>query len=453
MFYDFVILYEVPQRELESVALISYELERRGYTCAVINAAFVNPSILRKQYRNKVKVLIVESLYGDGTIANLVYRIFGKVPQIVNLRWEQIYTNENEGNQYYGGYPHERATDAWHICWGGGIRKNLIKSGVKPAKAVMTGPVHMDFLRPEFSQFYLDKEHLFKLYGLAVDCTTVLFISSFSYTDISSYQKSVISRQLRINKTETINEFISLSRKSKMGILCWIEKLLLDHNDLQFIYRPHPMEKQDKALFELEKKYPNFRVISEFSVKQWILACDLIYNWYSTAAAEAFFAGKSTFLLRPYAISHNRDIPFFTGLKTLESYKDFSDSLQSNCKPIISSAIIFQYYDVDETLFSYVRLCNFLEELIKKNIEPFKWDKDLIIKCKKYAIKQRIYYSIHRLACTIYAFFTERMGLPCFEFADIRLKNYRDEIHRIEKLDNNVLSVKERLSKIINGKF
>ena len=34
--YDFLFLYEVKNRELESLCLLKYELERRGYSVAIV---------------------------------------------------------------------------------------------------------------------------------------------------------------------------------------------------------------------------------------------------------------------------------------------------------------------------------------------------------------------------------------------------------------------------------
>lgn len=381
---DFLIIYELVQREMENVALLSAELENRGYTVELVKFPFKNISKLRKKYLNNVKVVLTQSMYSEAVLHNLVYHIAGKVQKIVNLQWEQIGTVSDEENNCSARMPKGSAKNVPHICWGGRPQEMLIKAGMDENRAVITGPIQMDFLREEFDAYYKGREELYKEFEIPCDKKTALFISSLSYT---SLDENEIHRLEKALGEEFVTVFRDVSIKTQKAVLEWIGKALSEDEELIFIYRPHPAEAGSKLLKEAQKKYSRFFVINKYSVKQWIKRCDIIYNWFSTSAAEVYYAGKNAFVLRPVELPGKYEVALLKDCSFITSYEEFRDSLCKKEGITVSEEIIKRYYDVSEVP-SYVRLTDFLEKVINTNEFDYKWSKETQKFCKAHYKKR-----------------------------------------------------------------
>lgn len=387
---DFLIVYELVQREMENVALLGAELERRGYCVELVKFPFINISKLRKKYLNNVKVVLCQSMYDEAVLHNLVYHIAGKVEKIVNLQWEQIGTVSDEQNNCSARMPKGSAKNIPHICWGKRPQEMLINAGMDEKRTVITGPIQMDFLREEFDSYYKSRAELYKEFEIPSDKKTALFISSLSYT---SLDENEIHRLEKALGKEFVTVFRDVSIRTQRAVLEWIGKALSEDEELIFIYRPHPAEAGSEILREAQKKYNRFFVINKYSVKQWIKRCDMIYNWFSTSAAEVHYAGKSAFVLRPVELPEKYEVALLKDCSFITSYEEFAGSLCEKEGITVSEERINSYYDVSDVP-AYVRLADFLEKVIKTNEFDYKWSKETQKFCKSYYRKRVLHISL-----------------------------------------------------------
>lgn len=353
---DFLILYEHRARELENVCLIKCELEIRGYSVDILNIQDYN----RLSYLFKgARVILTPALYDNTDFYYHVNTIVGKINKVVNLHWEQVLSDYWEELKFHN--PREKATYASHICWGEASHTRLTTIGVK--NAVKTGPIHFDFLRPEFKEYYLSKSELLNIHGIDAQKKIVLYISSFT---LASMDESSIANSSKRLGTD-MSDFHKSMLESKKETLKWIEQLLESKLCLEFIYRPHPNELSDESLKALERKYSNFRVISDHSVKQWILTSDKIFTWISTSIAESFFAGKYCGILRPIPFNPKLEPVIYKGAEHINTLSQFIKAvdMQEERSVSIDSKLIKEHYDYDNCMPSYIRVCNFLENVYK----------------------------------------------------------------------------------------
>ena len=231
---DVVITYELPQRELENAMLLKSYLTLCGYSCDIVKFPFENHRALRKKYFNKVKCVIVESLYDETVVYDLVYSAFGKVKYILNSQCEQIRSNrfEKDPNSYSN--PKGIAKKAYHLCWGERIAELLQASGVSRDKTVVVGPVQMDFLRKQFQNYYIDASTIKKKYGIDETKKVALFISSFSFANLTLSGKK--TSEIKLGK-EFVDYLSSVSKESQEKICEWFDTFLSSHEDFIIIYR------------------------------------------------------------------------------------------------------------------------------------------------------------------------------------------------------------------------
>jgi len=359
---DFLINYEHKARELDSVCLIKAELERRGYT--VDFSCPYDEDRIRQVQRRKAKVVLASALYNDSCLHYFVYSLAGFCRKVVNLQWEQSLTNQDESDPSFYQNPKEYAKEALHLCWGEESKNRLLRAGVSSGKAVVVGPVQMDTLRPEFNDFYFDKNDIGRQFCLDVTKNWVLFISSFTFVNMTDEE---YRNELRCMGTR-LDYFRHLSIISKQEIINWLELAINKYPDKIFIYRPHPSENGDESLLEIETKYQNFHIVKDLSVKQWIKCSDKILTWYSTSAAEVFFSGKSCSILRPVEIPYEWEVSIYRNARMISDAEIFLQDLENNDGPFpLDTALIYSYYQVQDTTPAYMRICDVLERVLNTN--------------------------------------------------------------------------------------
>ena len=356
---DFLINYEHKAREFDAVCLIKTELERRGYT--VEFTCTYDEDRVRFIDRKPARVVLASALYNDACLYGFVYSIAGFCKKVVNLQWEQSLTNQDESDPNFYQNPKGYAIEALHLCWGEEPRNRLLRAGVSPDRAVVTGPVQMDTLRPEFKDFYLHKEELASQFGLDAGREWILFISSFTFVNMSDEE---YNKELEC-MGERLNDFRLLSIQSKQKVINWLERAISNYPGKLFIYRPHPSENGDESLIDLEGKCRNFRIINDLSVKQWIKCCDKILTWYSTSAAEVFFSGKSCSILRPMEIPSEWEVSTYRNAYLITNIDDFLDALERSDAPFpLDTSLVSNYYQVQQDVPAYVRVCDVLEAVL-----------------------------------------------------------------------------------------
>jgi surface carbohydrate biosynthesis protein len=365
---DFLISYEHKSRELESVLLIKIELEKRGYS-VLIHGLYDNDfDRYRSLKKNNPRVVIVPAAYDYGILSCFAYNLVGLKKKVVNLQWEQILSLKEEADRNGYHNPKGLAKQAVHLCWGEKSRTRLINSGVSPKNAIITGPVHLDLLRPEFNEYFISKEKLSIQFNLDISKEWILFISSFSYCSLSDVQLNTIAQSYGIDDT---NYFKHFSIESKNEILNWFERILEDEPNRILIYRPHPEEMgKDARLLALERKYSNFRVVSEHALKHWVKASDSIYNWYSTSMADIYFSKKPCQILRPIQIINEQEVSIFEEANFITTFDEFRDCLKNNYfKNPLSNEIMKCYYDLHlDNTPAYSRVCDILEQVYHSNL-------------------------------------------------------------------------------------
>lgn len=351
---DILIIYEHKARELESVCLLKAEMEKRGYKVNIMNLYEFN-IFTRLKYLLFVqpKVILTSAIKNNSYLYHHVYRLVGDIRKIINLQWEQVFSPENIESQL----PRENAIYCTHICWGDNTQSNLFERDIK--NAILTGPIHLDFLRKEFRGIYIDREKLFTEFGIK-GRNVFLFISSFAWNNLSDDEIRSFTNELNID----VKKICRLTSESKKQILNWFENLLKLREDITVVYRPHPAEYEDNLIKSMEEKYDNFKIIRKYSIKQWIVASDKTYNWMSTSIVETYFAQKNTYILRPIDIGCIE--PFiFENADKIGNYDEFLKTVdeKGETKFPISKTNINKYYHLDEDIPSFMKICNLIEDV------------------------------------------------------------------------------------------
>lgn len=396
---DFLITYEHKAREIESVLLLKILLERKGYSVMLYPWYAETREMQEIVKKDPPKVFVISATYNEDNFRTFVTRVVGFANKIINLRWEQVFTVEDENIpidiNLPAFYPSGIVREVVHVCWGVEEQRQLIARGVKKEKAALIGHIGMDYLRPEFRNLMPSKEEISELYHLDLSKKWALFISSFT---VYEYDKRTEQEHRTLTGNLGVEEvFIKACIESRKLLLEWFEHVLEEVNDTIIIYRPHPNEaKTPKELSALEAKYDNFRVISDLSVKQWINVSDIIYNWFSSSFADIAFLGKKSFLLRPYYISPEYDYKALSIQPQISTYDDFYKSLNKSFysdseKNLEFNSIIHEYYDND--MYgepAYIKAVNLFEKVYNTSELDIHYPIRFIIESKVLFLNRKI---------------------------------------------------------------
>ena len=358
---DVLLQYEIKSREIENLCLLKYELEKRGYSVKIImqieSFFFYHPPI-------DAKLVVVPEYYGKRMQHYIASHTF-TTEKILNMMWEQVFNSNEENNKDTIHAIVDWARDASHIAWGTNMRdRQIYEWGCDPSHVFMTGHLTLDFLRMPLISYYDSKENLFTEFGIPMDKKAHLFISSLAYADADIR----LLRSSNVEKNdENLMKYKKLCADTRKEILTWFEKILDMDEDSVIIYRPHPEEKGNDALYELAKRQNRFFIIRDKSVKQWIIACDKIYTWMSTSITEIIASGKDFNVLRPIMIPQKYDIKMFSEIEHISTFDEFQEDYFSNTHQDKSAIInsLKKYYYIPQEKFTYELVCDAIEQILK----------------------------------------------------------------------------------------
>jgi surface carbohydrate biosynthesis protein len=362
-----LIVYERKNRELETAVLLREKLRNLGLECKITQFYWGYDFNL---FSSAPDVLIVPHLYSGASVARLIGR-YGRPKAIINLQYEQVLSEKWEKLGHHN--PSDVAQNAIHVCWGKATFDRLRDFGVPSKNLLMIGAPHLDLLSQVDSEAYVaHKKSLSKQFGLSANCKWVLFLSSFTYADISLHR-------LRMNESvsgSNLSDFVEIHTKSRNEIIGWLEAALIDNPEKLFVYRPHPDELSLDNVELLKTKYSNFKVISFGSAKQWILASDTILSWYSTTVVESHYLKKRYQILRPLDLPDYFDSVLLKKAKFLIEKSEFlsclNEKVDLSILPLKDTDVADYYDNIDGSIASdKLSLC-ILKILESEDFQDFK---------------------------------------------------------------------------------
>jgi len=115
----------------------------------------------------------------------------------------------------------------------------------------------------------------------------------------------------------------------------------------------------------MESEFGNFKVIHDYSVKQWIKCSDRIYTWYSTAVAEIEKAKKGFDIIRPVEIPLDYDISIYRKAAFINNIHDFLKGLNTKNQDMpLNSELLHRYYMAEGGYPSYMRAADIFEQAL-----------------------------------------------------------------------------------------
>ena len=427
--YDFIILYEHRNRELENAVLLAMMLKKRGYKVAI-------------EYRRSARILFQRAeviltpfFYNNDNVIDFAFQPFKFYKKVINLQYEQVFSKQSEDT--FENLPNEKAKNAVHISWGDESVNSLKKVGIHKSNIFEIGHISMDLNMKKYRGTFYNRRYLSRKFNLDINKKWLLFISSFSCVGLTKTEFDRWKEQT--SSTEYSSE---ISYETQPLILEMFERLIKNNKEIIVIYRPHPHEAANKELQLLEKQHKNFRVISSFSIRQWIFTADYVSTWCSTSIVDAMFAKKNCAIIRPIPLIEEYDFKIFRDQKIIETYEELNDFINDTENHyLINDNTIKKYYCNDYHANTFEKLCDVCVEVYNNDSFCYDYSRDFNVS-PFYLMKIYLYKVLLTLSSLIdYSVLVPEKYKSDVNYAHKEMNGYKKEINcykrRFSRVFNN----------------
>jgi len=218
-----------------------------------------------------------------------------------NLAWEQIF------------YPFHATlkapsdevtrTQVLHHAWGSFYQSFLQKNGVPKQHIFVNGHPAYQLYKQPYRGFFLTRQELAKRYRLRHRARWIFIPENYRWAFIDEGKIQRLVDQ-GANRAELVamKEF---SRTSLQILVDWCQEIG-KHKKVEIIFRPRPTtqtaDMTDFIRKRTGKEPVQFHIIKQETVREWILASDIVVSSFSTSLLEASVAKKPVYMVEPIPI-------------------------------------------------------------------------------------------------------------------------------------------------------
>jgi tetratricopeptide (TPR) repeat protein len=240
-----------------------------------------------------------------------------------NLAWEELFYNAI--------LDFKRPRDTFakryiiHHAWGEFYKNYLIKQGVPEDHIFVNGhPAYKLYDEPYCSNC-VTRADLAGQFGLNVGYKWIFFPENYGWAFYPEDRiNHMIEKGLDPKSTSLMHDFCYASLEIVLG---WLEKVVAN-GSVEVILRPRPATRitdfeqvVDKIIPQLPER---IHIIKEWSVREWIMASDIIISSYSTTLIEGAIAGRPTYMVEPIPTPYPLRADWHVYVTRLENYDEFA---------------------------------------------------------------------------------------------------------------------------------
>jgi surface carbohydrate biosynthesis protein len=319
---DIVYLYEHVSRELDVACAVAAILEKEhGLSVEIVQWPV---GFSRIVHRLKPTRLVIFPFFYEETEYQALLGFWNHT-RYLNLTWEQLFYSGNRVAKTPRG--EFTLNHVLHHSWSTYYSDFLISAGV-PAEHILTNgqPAYTLYQAP-YQEYFLSREELAKKYSLDASKRWVFFPENYNW---AFYPQARLDLFMRNGQTsEDIYAMKEYCTHSLSMVLQWFQKMLNEHENIELIIRPRPsipLAEFQHAMDQIVKQpAPGMHVIQEESVREWILASDVVLSSHSTSLIEAAVAGKAAYILEPVPMPQALKVEWQDLLHHITTFEDLHD--------------------------------------------------------------------------------------------------------------------------------
>jgi surface carbohydrate biosynthesis protein len=294
---DVVYLYEHIARELDVACAIKFIAEQHyGMRVELVQW----PSGLPRAFRQfRPRVVVLSYCFTAENFSSILLEWRKSV--FFNLGWEQLFCDATrEQKTPNDGFARQHVIQH---AWSDDFAGYLQEQGIPKENIFVNGhPAYMLYEEP-YRRYFKQRFDLASQYALEMNKKWIFFPENFGWAFYSDARmEEWVRAGMNRDSAFAMRQFARLSLEKAMQ---WCEAIA-NKNNVELIIRPRPATPLDDfktAVHQIIGAIPErMRLIKDGSVREWILASDVVISSYSTSLIEAALAGKRSYLLEPFPI-------------------------------------------------------------------------------------------------------------------------------------------------------
>lgn len=294
---DVVYLYEHAARELDIACAVAARL-RKDYSiyAEIIHWPTGFPGAVRRIHP---KLVILPFCYTEKSYEALL--AYWRDACFFNATWEQLFYSGNQKAKTPRG---EFALNhVIHHAWSEFYADFLIRIGLPEKRIFRNGQPAYALYDPPYRLYFCSRSDLADRYHLDPARRWIFFPENYNW---AFYSEATIKRFIASGQSPAdVTAMREYCERSLDQVIWWLADVA-QKGEFEVIMRPRPYTTVDEFRSVMEKVLsilpPHLHVIQQESVREWILASDLVFSSHSTSLIEAAVAGKPVFMLEPYPI-------------------------------------------------------------------------------------------------------------------------------------------------------
>lgn len=297
---DFLYFIEHKARELDVACAVKYFLHFQYNISVEICSIVVDLEYTLMQFQPKVVVLP----YCVSIKSLNIEKIIEKWPdaKYIDLAYEQLLGNAQK--KFKAPADDFARKYVVHQAWGEFFKDFLIKSGVPGHNIFVNGNPSYALYQEPYNNFYGDpRTSLSKWFDLHPEKRWIFVPENYGWAFFENHMlRDRIKRGFDPIHAYSYRDFAVESLRTATE--WWCAGAVLD--DVELIIRPRPAIPREMFIEKIQGLVGSLpdqlHIIKDGSVREWILASDIVLSSISTTLLEAAIANKSLYMLMPYAI-------------------------------------------------------------------------------------------------------------------------------------------------------
>ena len=281
--------------------------------------------------RNEFHPKVVVFPYGYGAEDSAVRDYMPEWSQaiLVSASWEQLF--HKAVTKAKGPRDEFSRKHILHHAWGRFYKDFLMQAGVPGDHVSVNGHPAYKLYEEPYKRLYPSRHELAEMYGLDPERKWLFFPENYGWL---FYDSAMVEAMIRFSgDPEMPLSLHDFCRKSLEAVLHCLESVA-SLDSAEVILRPRPFtSRSDFMLFarRVLKRVPErLHVTKELSVRERILASDVVMSSYSTSLIEASLAGKPVFVTAPIPFPEYLQADWHANIPRVTTQEEFISAFRGN---------------------------------------------------------------------------------------------------------------------------
>lgn len=331
---DIVYLYEHSARELDVACAIAAILKHRyGLSVEIIQW----PVGFQDSFHDfQPRLVVLPFCYSEQSYPKVLAAWRRSI--FFNITWEQLFYPGNKTAKTPRGK--FALNHVIHHAWSEFYASFLEQQGVPENHIYLIGQPAYRLYDEPYRRYFAPRTFLAERYGLTPECRWLFFPENYNW---AFYTQTTLENFIQGGQSpEDVHAMREYCKKSLAETVLWCAEIARS-NKVEVILRPRPATSLSEFSDAVEQIIPSIparlHILKDESVRDWVLASDVVVSSYSTSLLEAAIAGKSVYMLEPYPIPSALTMQWHEYLPHIKTRQQFMDSCLENTQEQVGASL------------------------------------------------------------------------------------------------------------------